>query len=232
MSSEAAAYFPNGLAEASDAGAGADDRSHSHAVSERGSLGSEAPGNAISETSDDQLLSQVGLGSSDALATLYRRIAPSVYRVAVRILKDEAEAEDLVHDVFLFLFDKASQFDPTKGSARSWIIHAAYHRAFNHRKLLRVRRHYQTIALDNDAVYAGTEPMSLNGIAARQLAGYFQAVLKPNQRRVLELHFFGGYSFREIAKQTGQTLENTRKLYLRGTQRLRAYVFRQKETTK
>jgi RNA polymerase sigma-70 factor (ECF subfamily) len=231
MSSEAAAYFPNGLAEASDTGVGANDRGHSHAVSARGSSASEATGSTISETSDDQLLSQVGLGSSDALATLYRRIAPSVYRVAVRILKDEAEAEDLVHDVFIFLFDKASQFDPTKGSARSWIIHATYHRAFNRRNFLRVRHHYQTIALDNDATYASAEP-SLNGIAAQQLAGYFQAVLKPNQRRVLELHFFGGQSFREIAEQTGQTLENTRKLYLRGTQRLRAYVFRQKETTK
>jgi len=227
MSSEAAAYFPDGLANTAEV--------YEASPGKTSSLREAAAKQSAAEPTDDQLLLQVGLGSKDALGVLYRRIAPSIFHVALRILKDEAEAEDLVHEVFLFLFSKATQFDPGKGTARSWIIQATYHRAFDRKSFLSVRHHYKMKEPHDDLHSVrcrDVEQMAVDGIMAQELLARFREVLKPDQRRVLELHFFGGFSFREIAEQTGQTLENTRKLYLRGRLRLRADVFRQKETTK
>jgi RNA polymerase sigma-70 factor (ECF subfamily) len=234
MSSEVAAYFSNALANAADVRESASPQRQSSAVQPETGFSARESSTAP-EISAEILLVEVGKGSKEALGCLYRQVAPAIYNVAVRILKDDAEAEDLVQDVFLFLFRKASQFDPEKGSARSWMIQATYHRAFSRRSLLRARPHYQAGELHDDRMPSSqssdVEQASIDGIMAQQLRMRFQDVLTPDQCRTLELHFFGGLSFREIAEQTGQTLENTRKQYYRGCQRLRGH-FVQKETPK
>src|SRR5260370_41584694 len=103
MSSDAAAYCPNGLADASDVGEVADERHHSY---------QSVTGNfPIPEPSDEQLLSQVGFGSRDALGLLFRRHARAVFHLAWRILRHESEAADLRQAVFLYLSDRSRQFD-------------------------------------------------------------------------------------------------------------------------
>ena len=72
--------------------------------------------------SDEELLQQVGRrGDREALAILFRRYATMVRALAERILRDPAEAQDLVQEVFLFVLRKASLFDPSRGPARSWL---------------------------------------------------------------------------------------------------------------
>jgi RNA polymerase sigma-70 factor (ECF subfamily) len=66
--------------------------------------------------SEESLLVQVGKGDKEALSILFQRHARAVYNVARRILKDDSEAEDLVQDLFLFIFQKAQSFDATKGT--------------------------------------------------------------------------------------------------------------------
>jgi len=65
-----------------------------------------------------------------------------VLNVGNRILRDDAEAEDLMQDVFVYLSQRAHLFDPAKSSAISWIIQVAYHRAFDRRRYLTKRNHY------------------------------------------------------------------------------------------
>src|SRR5579863_3776763 len=93
------------------------------------------------EASDERLLEQVCDGCKEALGLLFRRHARSIRNVAYRILRDEAEADDLVQEVFLFIFRKAALYDPGKGRAVTWIIHLAYHRAFDRRRHL-ISRHF------------------------------------------------------------------------------------------
>ncbi len=81
-----------------------------------------------SDLSDESLLTEVGNGSKDALAILFRRHQRAVFNVAWRILRDQSEAEDLRQEVFLLLFQKAKLFDANKGMAVSWIIQITYHR--------------------------------------------------------------------------------------------------------
>jgi RNA polymerase sigma-70 factor, ECF subfamily len=179
------------------------------------------------DISDESLLVKAGNGSKEALALLFRRYRRSVLSVARRILRDEAEAEDLCQEVFLQLFAKAGLFDASKGTAASWIIQIAYHRAMNRRQYLARRQHYNVQTFDEEQLGGGRQPLIVDEITARNLLERLRGELSPEQRETLELHFFEGYSLREIAEKTSQTLGNVRHHYYRGLERLRANVFPQ-----
>ena len=217
MSSEAAAYFPNGLAEASDAGAGADDRGHSHA---------DAVSNfSTSGPSDEQLLSQVGLGSRDALGLLFRRHARAVFHVAWRILKDESEADDLRQEVFLYLSERSQNFDAQKGTGASWIMQVTYHRAIDRRRYLDFRQHYTAEEFDEQRMPTTAAQPSPEAIDGKAIRDRLKDQLTADQHQTLELHFFEGYSLREIAERNGQTVGNVRNHYYRALDRLRSHLF-------
>src|SRR5260370_40574035 len=120
-----AAYFPDAIA-------------HSDAKQAGRLVDHDDAGIAIASidasVTDEELLCRVVLGSKDALSLLFRKHRRTVLNVAVRILRDASEAEDLCQEVFLLLFKKATLFNPSKGAASSWIIQIAYHRAMNRRK--------------------------------------------------------------------------------------------------
>jgi RNA polymerase sigma-70 factor, ECF subfamily len=182
------------------------------------------------DTSDDYLLTEVGKGSKEALGLLFRRYRHTVLNVAWRILRDSAEAEDLCQEVFLYLFEKSKLFDASKGTASSWIIQIAYHRAFNRRQYLSIRQHYDPQELDENQIPADRQKLFINEIDARALLNRLREELSAEQQHTLELYFFQGYSLREIAEKTSQTLGNIRNHYYRGLERLRSSVFPRKDT--
>ena len=181
------------------------------------------------ESSDTALLNRVSQGEKNALSVLFRRYARPVLSVARRILRDECEAEDLCQDVFLYLFEKAKHFDARKGSASSWIIQIAYHRAINRRRYLTFRRHYDAEELSEENLDAGNCRFFVNEVVTRTLLNRIREQLSSEQQRTLELHFFEGYSLREIAEKTGEALGNVRHHYYRGLERLRSCVFPEKD---
>jgi RNA polymerase sigma-70 factor (ECF subfamily) len=178
---------------------------------------------------DEESLHRVGLGSKEALSLLFRRHRRTVLNVAERILRDSSEAEDLCQEVFLLLFEKAKLFDASKGTASSWIVQIAYHRAMNRRQYLAHRQHYNTQTLDEELVGGGRQRLLIDEITARNLLNRVREELSEEQRQTLELHFFEGYSLREIAEKTNQTLGNVRHHYYRGLERLRANLFPKKD---
>jgi RNA polymerase sigma-70 factor (ECF subfamily) len=180
------------------------------------------------EPSDDLLLSRVARGDKEALSALFRRHAHAVFSVACRILRDESEAEDLLQELFLFLFKKAALYDAGKSSGASWIIQMAYQRAIDRRRYLDVRHHYSVEQLDEERSPAARGQVSIDQIAGRALLDRLRSEISVEQRQTLELHLFEGYSFREIAARSGQTLGNVRNHYYRGIERLRSYVFPKK----
>lgn len=179
--------------------------------------------------SDESLLSDAANGSKEAVGLLFRRHRRAVLHVAGRILKDASEAEDLCQDVFLLLFQKARLFDANKGTASSWIIQIAYHRAMNRRQYLAHRQHYNAQELDEQRVGVGREPLLIDEITARSILNRLREQISKEQRQILELHFFEGYSLREIAERTNQSLGNVRHHYYRGLERLRSIVFPKKD---
>lgn len=180
------------------------------------------------EPTDDLLLSRVARGDKDALSALFRRHAHAVFSVACRILRDESEAEDLLQELFLFLFKKAALYDAEKSSGASWIIQMAYQRAIDRRRYLDVRHHYSVQELDEERSPATRGQISIDQIAGSTLLEKLRGEISPEQQQTLELHLFEGYSFREIAARSGQTLGNIRNHYYRGIEQLRSYVFPKK----
>jgi RNA polymerase sigma-70 factor (ECF subfamily) len=219
MCSEAA-YFPDAIARSDAKQAG------NHGGQDETGIAT-AP--TAASVTDEELLGRIALGSKDALALLFRKHRRTVLNVARRILRDESEAEDLCQDVFLLLFQKAKLFDPNKGTASSWIIQIAYHRAMNRRQYLAHRQHYNTQELDEERVSGVSQTLFVDQITARNLLDRLREQFSEEQRETLELHFFEGYSLREIAEKTNQTLGNVRHHFYRGLERLRSNLFPQKD---
>jgi RNA polymerase sigma-70 factor, ECF subfamily len=196
---------------------------------------SEEPAELVTqsfEASDEQLLEQVRDGEREALGLLFRRHARAVRNVAYRVLRDEAEADDLVQEVFLFIFRKATLYDAARGKASSWIIHVAYHRAFDRRRYLNSRQFYTSREPDDRGLHLADpkreisfHEQSMEGILGKPLMEKFNSRLTPEQRETIQLYFFEGYALKEIAELTGRSLVNVRSHYYRGLERMRQYVF-------
>jgi len=168
-------------------------------------------------------LARARAGEHDAVGILFERYACLVFGIGFRILHDHGEAQDLVQDVFLRLIEKSNNFDPSKGCARTWMVHVAYRRAFDRRSYLERRCFYSGTNVERQE-NALEEVLVEEQIAARvtgeQLHAAFEE-LSERQRATLELFFFEGCTLREVSARLGETLENTRHFYYRGLERLR-----------
>jgi RNA polymerase sigma-70 factor (ECF subfamily) len=184
------------------------------------------------ELSDEHLLARVAEGERAALATLFRRYAAIIGVLAERILHDASEAEDLVQEVFLFVFRKGALFDPERGSARSWLIQVTYHRAFDRRRYLASRRFYSNLELQ-EAILRAEEPTalinsyedSIEAALGRDALRRIDEALSEVQRLVMRLHFFDGQTLQEIAAVIGQSVGNVRNHYYRALEKMRKEVF-------
>jgi RNA polymerase sigma-70 factor, ECF subfamily len=183
------------------------------------------------DLSDEALLLRASAGNKEALSSLFRKYARLIRSLASKILRDPFEADDLVQDTFLAIHRKCTTFDSSKGSARSWILQMAYHRAISRRRYLNCRHFYTAVELDdaeNGMQKSGREAGRLEQAAERwlereDLQKLFEA-LTENQRLTLRLYFFEGYTLEEIAKEIVQTKDNVRHHYFRGLEKLRKQI--------
>jgi len=182
------------------------------------------------EESDECLAARVIDKDRDALAILFRRYSRLVRGIALRIVGDASEADDLLQDIFLFVYRKVSVFDPGKASFRSWIVQMTYQRAIDRRRYLHARHFYTHLdlegaeeLLDRRGGRKGGEPVS--GLVGNATIRGLLEGLSGDQRDTLTLHFFEGYTFDEIARKLGQSLGNIRNHYYRGLDKLRKQMF-------
>jgi RNA polymerase sigma-70 factor (ECF subfamily) len=182
------------------------------------------------EISDESLLSRICIGDGDALAMLFERYARLTRSVAARILRDTAEAEDLVQDLFLYIQRKCGIFDSSKSTARSWIVQMAYHRALDRRRYLKSREFYAQPYFQANGVQVVGQPTTESDYSAEAVLGRnglekVVNALSDDQRETLRLHFFEGYTLAEISQQLGQPLGNVRHHYYRALEKLRKQMF-------
>ena len=182
------------------------------------------------DDSDECLIARVSEGNRESLAVLFRRYSRLVRGVALRILRDDSEADDLLQELFLFIHRKASIFDPRKSSLRSWIVQMTYQRAIDRRRYLQSRHFYTHLELDGAADLAGHGEgregrKFLSRLVGNTTIQGLLDTLTEDQRHTLSLHFFEGYTFSEIAVKLDQPLGNIRNHYYRGLEQLRKRVF-------
>lgn len=145
---------------------------------------------------DERLLSAAAGGDREALGLLYDRHAPRMLALATRLLGSPREAEDLVHDVFLEAWHRARQYDAERGSVRAWLMLRTRSRALD---ALRAAKRAPRAPLDASAPRASEGPDAGDTHDGRKLHGLLQD-LPQEQHAVLQLAYFGGYSFSEIAE--------------------------------
>jgi RNA polymerase sigma-70 factor (ECF subfamily) len=185
---------------------------------------------SLTDASDESLLNQISVGNGEALAALFERYARLTRSVAARILRDTAEAEDLVQDLFLYIQRKCGIFDSSKSTARSWIVQMAYHRALDRRRYLKSREFYAQPYFPANRAQVVGKPTTESDYSAEAVFGRnglekIVNALSADQRETLRLHFFEGYTLAEISQQLGQPLGNVRHHYYRALDKLRKEMF-------
>ena len=181
---------------------------------------------------DEQILERICLGDSEALAILFRRYFRIAQSIGRKILRDHSEADDLVQEVFLYIWRKCGVYDRTKGLASSWIVQTIYYQALQ-RRIQLASRNRHTFDIKGEVEF-GVRPasgtteyeQSLEGIMGRARLREMLNSLTDNQWETLRLHFFEGYTLSEIARKKEQSLGNIRHHFYRGLEKLRSHVFR------
>jgi RNA polymerase sigma factor (sigma-70 family) len=153
---------------------------------------------------DDVLAQRIRSGDRAALGVLYDRYASLALAAALRVVADRELAEDLVHDAFVAIWRKIDKFDPERGSLRSWLLTVVRNRAID-----RLRGTRLTIDVgEADAqslLRSGPNPTwdaAVQRLSAAELRTAIEA-LPGVQRQAIELAYFGGRTYREIATITG-----------------------------
>lgn len=173
---------------------------------------------------DAALLGRMAAGEKAAFAELYDRFSRPLFSVALRILRDEAEAEDIVQDVFLTLWEKASDFSRERGSAFGWAVTLTRHRAIDRLRLRQRRRELLDQPAAGHFATAAASPSAEEALAARETARAVRSAvagLPTEQQRALELAFFGGLTQQEIAARLQEPLGTIKARIRRGLFRLR-----------
>jgi RNA polymerase sigma-70 factor, ECF subfamily len=174
---------------------------------------------------DEVLIMRLRDGDHDALTGLFDRYYRMVRSIAIRILRDVGEAEDLTQSVFLGILRSARQFDATRGTVKIWILQAAYNQAFNRRRYLTLRGVYSDWA---DPAVAergcGYNGRSLDRPEMTQAVREALGELGRSQREVLEYAFYEGLTMREIAERTQKTFHSVRHDYYRALEKLRCIL--------
>jgi len=174
---------------------------------------------------DAQLLQRVAQRDRHALAELYDRFSGPLYGAALQIVRDPTEAQDVVHDTFVSLWEKAATFETTRGSAFAWAVTLTRNRAIDRVRMRRRRAELLEAAAPGDFGYDESGPGNSGDAAARgeeaRAVRAAVAGLPAEQRRALELAFFGGLTQEEIARQLAAPLGTVKARIRRGLLKLR-----------
>lgn len=156
-------------------------------------------GSDLSTASDASLVILISRWEEAALAEVYRRHAGAVYGLARRVLTNVQVAEEVVQDIFLRLWSNPQRFDPARGSLRSFLLTQTHGRAVDllrsesSRRLREEREARQTAGAEYDIEH---EVWDLT--VAEQLREVVTA-LPAAERAAIELAYFGGHTYREVA---------------------------------
>ena len=174
----------------------------------------------LAHLSDEALVALAARSEQSALAELYDRFGRPAYGLALRILRDEALAEDAVQEAFLALWRSAARFVPERGKASTWILTLVHRRAVDI-----VRREERRRA---DALEQSPEPESRIEVdeeawlrLQRERVQDALRQLPDQQREALELAYYGGFTQSELAERLGQPLGTIKSRMFLGLARLR-----------
>ena len=181
-------------------------------------VGRQEP-DAAREPSDEQVLEAVGRGDDDALGVLYDRFGRPAYRLAFRILRDSALAEDAVQEAFLAVWRSADAYKRERAKPSTWILTVVHRRAVDLVRREQSRRGEPLEVAPEPSVGPVDEDAVLRDRRAAVQAALTQ--LPGDQRQALELAYYGGLTQSELAERLGVPLGTVKSRMFAGLGRLR-----------
>jgi len=176
----------------------------------------------IDELSDAQLVISIARFSEVALAEAYRRHGGAVYGLAKRVLHNPTEAEDVTQEVFLRLWNQPDRFDADRGSLRSYLLAQAHARAVDAVRSSASRRQRESREAMRTAEAGYDMQHEVWDLAvAEQVAGAM-GELPEEERRPIQLAYFAGHTYREVAQLLGQPEGTVKSRIRNGLRRMRA----------
>ena len=176
----------------------------------------------LAASSDASLVVGLARYQQPALGEIYRRHAGAVFGLAKRLLGDQAKAEEIVQEVFLRIWNQPDRFDPERGSLRSYLLAQTHGRSVDVLRADTSRRRRE----ERDAREAAEGGYDLDrevwDLALAETVRTAMQRLLPGERAAVELAYFGGRTYREVADELGEA-EGTVKSRIRsGLRRLRS----------
>jgi len=187
---------------------------------------------AKAEPTDEELISAICNGDENAIELLYERYHRYAYSLAYRILHDPAAAEDIVQDAFLSIWRKADSYQMQHGSVHSWLQAIVHHRAID--KIRAAQRDHQWTSLQTDNEYVQDLPSEQPDVWEQAWRDEQHRMIRTvldqipaEQRLVIELAYFGGYTHVEISEQLHIPLGTVKGRMRLGLQRMKALLAKQ-----
>ena len=176
---------------------------------------------SVTDASDTALVVAVGRWHEDALAELFRRHAGAVFGLARRVLGDAVRAEEVVQEVFVRLWNQPERFDPERGSLRSFLLAQSHGHAVDVLRSDSARKEREESDARRAAEAGYDVEREVWDLAVAETVRKAVHTLPEDERRAIELAYFGGCTYREVAVALGAP-EGTVKSRIRsGLKRLR-----------
>jgi len=178
------------------------------------------------DLTDEQLMTRLAMRDIRAFEALYDRYGTLVYSTALRVVGDVQLAEDIAQEVFLRIWRRPDHYVPERGRFVTWLLSVARNGAVDQIRTRGRRRRHETAGEELERELPGDERQDPALMA--QLADEGQKVrralasLPPEQRRVIEMAYYGGYTQQEIAEMLSQPLGTVKTRIRLGMQKLRA----------
>ena len=154
------------------------------------------------ELSDEALINAIAEGAEWAMEPLYERYNRVLFSLAYRMVADHQVAEDLLQDAFLSVWRRATSYSPQSGSVRSWLISIVHHRTIDYLRAVRRRAGlkevtWEEVELDERTAFPDVWEEALRSVQGAQLRAALRNI-PPEQRMVIELAYFQGWTHSEI----------------------------------
>lgn len=180
------------------------------------------------DDADAQLAQRIVDGDAGALGELYDRFGRPAYSLARRICADDGLAEDVVQEAFLAFWREPGRFDRTRGRFGTWLLTLVHHKSVDAvRRESAIRRRTVPATDDGGEWSAPPGPGADEGAIGSLVAGQVRDALDrlpAEQRRVLALAYYGGYTQREVAALTGVPVGTVKSRMFTGVARLRSLL--------
>jgi RNA polymerase sigma-70 factor (ECF subfamily) len=178
-------------------------------------------------TSGADLLRRMAAGDREAFAVFYDRYAPVVFPLILRIVRERADASDVLQEVFWEAWQSAGRYDASRGSPEAWMVMQARSRAIDRVRSTRRRGDTFVAPLDEAMAAAPAEDSPRAAAEAAEDRGTIRSALErlPGaQREVIELAYYAGLTQTEIAERLKQPLGTVKTRIRLGLERLREVV--------